>query len=528
MKKSIFILLLVFLTSQISFGQNQSKKVDIIWGNELKASKKNTLDDVVGYDETGFYVKKSKLSLFAYNIFLEHYDKKMNLTKTVELNLKEQNKQIYYEGIIQLKDKLYCFFSSRDSHIKKNTLFMQEINKRTLQLTNDRKKVGVIDYSHKSVYNSGNFNIVLSRDSSKVLIYYNLPYEKNKNEKFGFHVFDSDMSKIWEREITLPYIDKLFSVEDYVLDNSGNVHLLGKIYKDKAKEEMKGEVNYKYIVLSYTEDGENLTQYPIKLENKFITDMIIAIDNNQNIVCSGFYSDERSYSIVGSFFLKIDHKTKDILAKSFKKFDIDFITQNMTERQEKKTKNKADKGKNTEMFNYDLDYLFVKDDGGVTLIGEQYYYSVVTHTSSNGSTYTTYHYYYNDIIVVNISPEGDIEWANKIAKRQHTVNDGGFFSSYALTIVGDRFFFIFNDNAQNLGYTGKGKVANLKLGGKDAIAVLVEVDYEGKQTREALFASKETGVLIRPKVCEQISDNQIILFGQRKKIQRFALAAFKD
>ena len=43
-------------------------------------------------------------------------------------------------------------------------------------------------------------------------------------------------------------------------------------------------------------------------------------------------------------------------------------------------------------------------------------------TDSKGNTHTTttYHYYYNDIIVVNISPKGDIDWTIKIEKtRSH-------------------------------------------------------------------------------------------------------------
>ena len=41
-----------------------------------------------------------------------------------------------------------------------------------------------------------------------------------------------------------------------------------------------------------------------------------------------------------------------------------------------------------------------------------------------------------------------------------------------------------------------------------------------------LFSSAETGIVTRPKVCEQISDNEMIIFGQKKTTQRFAKIKF--
>ena len=61
MKKTISIInLFVFFLSLNSIGQTKSKDVDILWGPELKASKKTTLSNIVGYDETGIYAIKTK------------------------------------------------------------------------------------------------------------------------------------------------------------------------------------------------------------------------------------------------------------------------------------------------------------------------------------------------------------------------------------------------------------------------------------------------------------------------------------
>lgn len=533
MKKTIIISGIILLTALVSFGQVKSKKVDILWGKELKESKRSTLSDIVGYDETGFYALKVKYGgLMASNstITLEHFNYQMNKTKSVELELKEQKKDKNFEFIVQLNGELYLFTSFKNQKVKKNYLFVQSINKKTLQLNRDIRKIAEISYTGKSKRNSGNYDYDLSRDSTKILVYYNLPFDKGEREKFGFHVFDNKLNEIWEKRVTLPYKEELFDIEDYNIDNNGNVHLLGVIFKDKRKAKRKGAPNYKYQILSYYDKGNELRQYPVSIPGKFLTDMQIAINNQQDIICAGFYSEEGTFSIIGSYFLRIDEDTKQIEHKSFKEFGIDFITQNMTKGEERRTKKKAGKGKDVELFQYDLDNIILRTDGGAVLLGEQYYVRIVTTTttSANGatSTRTTYYYYYNDIIAINISPDGDIEWAEKIPKRQITTNDGGFFSSYDVTVVKDKLYFIFNDNPRNLHYTGQGKLHNFNKG-KESLVVLVELDGNGKQTREALFSVRDADIITRPKVCEQISDNEVVLFGQRKKTQRFARITFK-
>jgi hypothetical protein len=139
-------------------------------------------------------------------------------------------------------------------------------------------------------------------------------------------------------------------------------------------------------------------------------------------------------------------------------------------------------------------------------------------------TYTTNHYYYNDVIAVKVDPKGNIEWAEKIAKRQHTIEDGGFYSSYTLAIVKGRICFIFNDNPKNLTYDGVGKVANYR-GRAESVVTLVSLDQSGKQTRQPLFFG-DMEVIARPKVCEQITSRDVIMFGQRKKTQQFARVSF--
>jgi hypothetical protein len=510
----------------------QKLEVDVEWGKEFSAPRRSSLNDIVGFDKTGIYALKERGVALGSSVqyTLEYYNAEHLMpSKAFELNLEEEGRSCGLEAVMQLRGHLYLFSSFPNPRNNKNILSVQEIDKATLKPESHKHPIAEIDFAGESRSNSGTFSIKVSRDSSKVLILSAVPYEKNEPEAFTLSVLTNSFQPLWEKKVVMPYDNRLFDISSIRIDNDGDAYVLGLIYKDVRKSKRGGAPNYLYSVFAYRDGGKETQDYPISLEDRFLTDMQMeVVSSNKNIICAGFYSSKGTYSIAGTYFLTVDPKTKEIKTKSFKEFDIDFITQNMTEREARKAKRKDAAGDEFELYEYDLDKLLIGRDGSAMLIGEQYFFRISTYTNYlNGmpQTYTTRHYYYNDIIVVKIDPHGQIEWAEKVAKRQHTTDDGGFYSSYTLGVVKGRICFIFNDDTRNLGYMGMGKVYNYSRGDQ-SIVTLVSIDEHGKQVRQPLFKASDVEVVIRPKVCEQITSRDIILFGQRKKTQQFARVSF--
>ncbi len=213
-----------------------------------------------------------------------------------------------FEDVLYLNGELLLFSSLLDKDLQKKLLFVETVDKTSLTPNGDTRKIGEIDYDRKR--NSGSFGFKLSDDTSKVLIYYTLPYKEREAEKFGIQVFDTKMNQLWEEKITLPYANELFSLDSYQVDNEGNVVLLGRLYNQVAKERRNGEVNYKYIVLTYAPD-DDVEEYEAKIDGKFLTDMEIAVDKEGDLVCAGFYSNKRwATSIMGTYYIRIDRRQK--------------------------------------------------------------------------------------------------------------------------------------------------------------------------------------------------------------------------
>jgi hypothetical protein len=231
--------------------------------------------------------------------------------------------------------------------------------------------------------------------------------------------------------------------------------------------------------------------------------------------------------------MTLDRSSKSIKQQSFGEFSHDFITAYMTEREEKKAERKAAR-KDEELgieWDYNLHEIIRRDDGGAVLIAEQYYMYAVTTCTTNpngGQTCrTTYHYIYNDIIAVNIDPQGNIEWSAKVPKRQHTTNDDGYYSSYALEVKGDKIYLIFNDTGENLYLKPGDKIKQFEFKGKDALVTIATIDGDGNTKREALFSPERRETILRPKDCEQMEDDRMFIYSTRKKEYRFGVISFK-
>ncbi len=525
MKKAI--LLLAFFSFNLMLAQTSSDKVIITLGDEEKESRYITLEDVIGYDETGIYVLKRDRKRFKNTkYYLAKYDYEMNPIMSEEIEKPRKNQ--FLEYFTNLNDQLQIFSSHSDKEKFINSFYIDEIDKSSLKFKGDEKTLAKINFEGGKKANSGNFTMRISPDSSKVLLFLNKPYEKKENESFDLVAYDKDWNLIWENQVTLPYPDKKFSFDDIKIDNSGNVHIVGTKFFEKSQVE-KGKPGYAYHVLSYYSKGKELKDLEIKLGDKFISHIQTAISDNNELICGGFYSEYKT-GIKGSYFMKFNLENQSVISNSFDEFSTNFITQNLSEKQIKKVEKKEKKGKEPSLFKYYLDDIIFDQEGGAYLIGEQFYIRErVTTRTQNGitTTSTTYIYYYNDIIVIRMDANGKISWSKKIPKKQRTSNDSGFFSSYVLSLVDDKMYFVFNDNPKNLYATEKSSGIFYFTGRKESLVTMVEMDQNGNQTREALFSTRDAEILIRPKVSEQISERKLVLYGQKKKTHKFILLDFK-
>lgn len=509
-----------------ALAQTKTNRARVDWGPELSDKEHGYFDEVVGSTDTHVYM----------TVYLKKkpHVRKMDLNhkavwqKEIPLELGKDEHDL--KEVVLFGDKILVFTSHTNKKEKTSSVYLRVFSSDGFSPIGKLERLASADYEKRS--NQSGFTIRVSADHQYALLSELLPYDKEGSEKFRLRVYDKDMQLSWDRNVELPYKDSEFSVMGTRVMDDGSVLMVGNKYAEKreAKELRKdGKATYEYRVLVFKADGGR-EEYPIEVKDKFLQDLTLSVGKEGDIICGGLYGKKGSFATAGTFFLKLDRRTKEVIHSSFKEFDKEFITSYMTEKEEKKAeKRAARKGEDLEMYNFDLHDIIRRDDGGAVIIAEQFnYYTVTTcSTTPNGGQIctTSHHYVYNDIIVVNVDPKGDIEWAAKVPKRQHTVNDGGKFSSFAVTVKGENIYLLFNDHGKNLFLSPGEKIEPMRLG-KELVITLATIGPAGQVHREALLAMEKREAITMPKKCVQVADDRLFIYADWKREHRFGSVMF--
>ena len=120
------------------------------------------------------------------------------------------------------------------------------------------------------------------------------------------------------------------------------------------------------------------------------------------------------------------------------------------------------------------------------------------------------------IIVINIRPDGSIQWANSVPKYQTATNaQSERFVSFANANIGDKIYFIFNEERSVL--EGNNKL--FKNQNQNALA-LAELNKRGELSISMIGGNEDLKSVIVPTLTKQISKNQFLVFGlERNKFR---------
>ncbi len=525
----VFFLFVCLLSSSFIFtsihAQNIADNVEVTWGNQHKEKSGSFITEVIGIDDEQIYVLRYRrpmggLAMLqnAPEFLIEAYDKKGNFKSNREIPNRYDKMRMEFEFVIYFNNRLLLFTSNYDRSDKTNVLYMHEIDKRTLSVKGKPQQVAFA--KGRSQGNTGDFAYKLSFNRKQLVIVDFAAYKRKEQDEFGAQVFDKDMNLLWRKDMKVPYQDHLFDIEGYEVDNQGNFYLLAVVYEGRAVKKRGGKANYEYSIWSYTDKGNNTKEYKMGLGDSFITDMTFRVSNTGEIVCAGFYSPKSTYRISGTFYQKINPQTTEVELQTNKAFDTQFLAEFMSDK-------KAEKGKG--LYRFDLDNMILRSDGGAILMAEQFYIDERTTTSRVGyrnETQTDYYYYYNDIIVVNIAPTGETEWATKVPKYQVTSNDGGHFSSYSYMLKGSNIHLIYNDNPKNL-FPSNGSQRTYSFNGKKSVVTLATLSADGHLKRSLLFSNRDERIITRPKACEQMSIDQMVVCGEWGRRAKVGILTFE-
>lgn len=513
MYKLKFLFALAFITvSSVVFSQ----KFELNWQPEQKIKKKDRIGSVIGSDKNGYYMTKYSQSGFLFATYTTHIvrlNKQHEEEFRFDVPSKLHNKDLSLEGIYYINEQLFIFSSYDDKKADLKKLFVFPVSKSGV--IGEEKQIDEINYKDRKT--KGTFIIKVLNESKKILVIHEEGYTKKGNEDAKFLLYDFDFNLIWEEKIELPYKDKEFVIDGYLVDEENNVYIIGSREVKKLSQKK---------LIAYYVKSKKLEEANINLKRVHkVSDLNYNLVNGL-IQFTGFYFNEKG-GIQGIVRESIDPKTLKSVSAKATPFDKKDILKFATKRAAKKDKGIA--------FNYDIRQIIYEENGDILLVAEGYQLIVTTsHDARTGATRTTYTYYYWDIMVVRMDKEGEILWLQKVPKKQISMNDNGYYSSYLFVQDQNNFYFIYNTHFKNfspkLKEDEKGEQVYAPSLKKGVIALTTLSKKDGKFESEIFkSASKDAKAktIFAPKQSAWLNENEILVYGAFTRNFRLGIITVK-
>jgi hypothetical protein len=544
MKKATLFLCLLMAHSFL-FGQKLPDNTQVKWGQEQKFDKKMTLTEMGASDETGYYVLKRKVLQemrgSAKLPFLEKYDKNLNKLRSVDLSNSGLPGTPMFEQLLTWNGELWLFFMTDPGKGEKEGLYRVALDPKSLKpkgksefvlaagSKNGKPLFHSLGYGLKS--NRSQYHITTYEEQEKMLIVHEHAGVSNNQKLINVVVLDAQFNLIWEKAEKLMANSERLSLVTSILDSEGNAHVLSEDILKNTRSVFNREKSL-FSLISIVGNGEKTLYKKIEQENYQINQARIEADDMGNVYLGGFYSEDKgNNSTGGTYFLKLNGGDQKVIVQKADQFEEAFLTSGLSNAKAKKTSKKLSKGKGVEDSFFQLDNIFIKDDGSIVFVGEDRLDYVITSREVGGpkvmSSSSSYKYRYGNIIVAEFDPNGQRNWAKKILKDQQSADDAGFYFSYSVSMINNNLYFIYNDHIKNVAYKGQGKVERFNpKKPKEQIMAFVKVDAEGYLERSFLSMYNNRNLMTITPVNTQVGYHEMVVYGMHKKKYRLARLSF--
>ncbi len=477
-KKAIFLLFVLFSFSN-TFSQTymlSPKNLDDAVYSHVK---------VIGQDDEGFFLLQSNLSMFTDRDRIGFKNRKykisyfdFNLNQKWEKLLVATEEGANVEAVTFHNDHILIIQSKWKRNDNVVTFYADVVNSAG-KTSKANIKLGECRFG--STNDLGKIKLITSNSKLTAALYFE--EELDAELRLQTIVFDSSLAMISKQQLTIPYRDNVLGETKYALSESGDFIALVQLSTRVKSGDKRKLIQYRLFI---NRVGQNqFREFPLVVENKSLTEAVLAIDKlNNNAVVAGFYADKNSNSGTGVMFSRISLSFEDTLHVNYFTIKGDSQLKLVGERN-------ADN--NLGLFNYPIQRIVLRADGGAVIIAEaayvnEYsYYDYFTQTFNQRAEYN-----FDNIVVLALDADGNVSWTNVIRKNQTSTDDAGFLSSFVSTLSSDKLSIIYNGNINS-----------------NNEVICYQINTKGEMNETKIIRSNER-IYILPRAGKQVDEETLI------------------
>ncbi len=463
------------------------------------------INDIVSVKEHGFLVVNSMAWKDSSEVEMQIFDLSRTLTNRQNLVIPVTSGDLRIQGYQEWHNTFLLFISVYQENIRKNELYAYQYSLPDLRLIKKQKLEDVFN----PPTNRLPFFYAISPDGNKLVVSswsYTLPDDTGK---INAVVFDAQFQRIKEYNYLLPYENKNLFIDDNLIDNAGNVYLIGKKHNANPllSYEQIAEVAGLKFVLAFLNKQKTPEIFEIDVKKHRFEQIHFRVNENEELIGLGLYKKggKVSYSGVGLFLLAPEDKTIKMTTQELTKED--FVAA-LGEKQ-------PDFNTSRNFFHNARIREVVIKRNAYYVVGERIKNEVETKDNRDRVVYNTEQTFL-DMFVIKLDTRGKFMWMKRIPKMQVLdERSSKYFSFKAMDRERDLLLF-YNDHQDNFEYDDKDKLKPADV--RSSIPMLAKVSYSsGKIVKRKLTSLFGKNALIRPYFCKRLDEERVFMFGQKKK-----------
>lgn len=522
------ILSLVIILLHVPLSAQTGRQLKLSWGEEMRAQNPSRLNYILGSIGDDLYTlettdKGSRTKIVMYNEVLK-------LSKEAYLNeiIRPRPGQVILETFLGM-ESLHLLTGEvviKEEPQRQRTyrLYLYDIDPESFRPKGDPRLL--VDIPIQGVKYDGRAYFRSSPDGLMSAILYETDDADGDAGTYGVSIFDADHAPVATYLSPADEDNRSTEVEAFELHPDGTVYLLRRNNRRGSNRAFDAY----YTLERSAPDGQTYTIQTFESSAHFINALDVVVLDDDDVMVAGTISSDRDGGLTGTMQCRVDHVTGTAGAVMISDIPTDVMLSGLEPAQLRRAQRELGRGDRAELQDHYLRQLITTPDGGVLVLSEQEY----TRRSANQAGFydpaqlaTTY-FHYNDIMVMKIGANAELSWAEKVSKRQMSVNDEGLYSSYASAYVDETLYLLFHDAAQNAFSSQENFTQVTQPGDEDGVVYLVTLDKDGQSEENIFMKNMNSSVILRPRVMQQIDADRMIIYGESRRQWRYGLLRFEE
>lgn len=503
----------------------QGQGLDVEWGPELAGRFGTSLLNHLGEHGDSHFVLTGNPSNYAYdratgwqgsglnrNVQIQSFDAQFNLLASHPVEAWLDGRRLNPEYGFLKDGEITLLFSQINRDINRYTVYKQ------VQQIDAWQQNALFTELASFEFSGVRPQVRIAQSADRSVVYAYLPFRRLLQAPYSLGVvqLNSRFEANWTAELPLPETWSSTSIHDHAVADNGDLFLLAQHRNRPGEWKIRGGLRQGFGILKVEASEHTVKVQEVESNGKLLRGLQMVWASDGRLAVAGLYSSPRTFGTEGTFFTRINPQDLFQTHPELEPYDIEHLARGVGQIQEARLRKRVAKNKVPRASNLVVRDFMAKPNGGFLLTTEVFFINEVAIDFDDDDCPTDFEdeYNYNNISVFCLSEEGEVDWANKIQKRQRSC-DEGFYSSFASFYDGNELHLVFNDHQDNL-YREEGRFPrNFQVGRRNGVIVVATVHQDGSYTLNPLAENAAQETIAQPRLCVQTGSKELLVYGKR-------------